>query len=42
MPVFTVDQVDAAIDFVINGHAIDRAQTVRYTAVFETAGLPAP
>lgn len=42
MPAFTVDQVDAAIDFVINGHAIDRAQTVRYTAVFEAAGLPPP
>lgn len=42
MAAFDDEQVDAAIDFVINGHAVDRAQTVRYTAVFEAAGLPAP
>lgn len=39
---FSEEQVDRAIDFVINGPAIDRARTVRYTAVFEAAGLPAP
>jgi hypothetical protein len=39
---FTDDQVDRAIDFVISGPAIDRARTVRYTAVFEAAGLAAP
>jgi hypothetical protein len=42
VPAFDDEQVDAAIDFVINGHAVDRAQTVRYTAVFEAADLPAP
>jgi len=31
-----------AIDFVIENRAIDRAQTVRYIAVFEAAGLPPP
>lgn len=40
--IFTDEQVDVAIDFVIENRAIDRAQTVRYTAVFEAAGLPAP
>lgn len=41
-PAFTDDQVDAAIAFVIADRAIDRAQTVRYTAVFEAAGLQPP
>lgn len=39
---FTTEDVDRAIDFVIQSRAIDRAQTVRYTAVFEAAGLPPP
>ena len=39
---FTREQVDTAIDFVIDHSAIDRARTVRYTAVFEAAGLPPP
>jgi len=39
---FTEEDVDRAIDFVIDSRAIDRAQTVRYTAVFEAAGLPPP
>jgi hypothetical protein len=39
---FTQEQVDAAIDFVIADRAVDRAQTVRYTAVFDAAGLPHP
>lgn len=34
--------MDAAIDFVVADRAIDRAQTIRYTAVFEAAGLPPP
>jgi hypothetical protein len=39
---FVEEQVDAAIDFVIENRAIDPAQTVRYTAVFEAAGLQPP
>lgn len=39
---FTPEQVDAAIDFVVDHGAIDRAQTIRYTAVFDAAGLPHP
>jgi hypothetical protein len=39
---FTDDEVDKAIDFVIQNRAIDRAQSVRYTAVFEAAGLSPP
>ncbi len=39
---FTQEQVDRAIDFVIDDRAIDRAQTVRYTAVFDAAELPRP
>lgn len=39
---FTVDQVNAAIDFVIKSGAEDRGQTVSYSRVFEAAGLPAP
>ncbi len=39
---FSEDEVDRAIDFVVEDRAIDRAQTVRYTAVFEAAGLPPP
>jgi hypothetical protein len=38
----TVEQVDAAIDFVIENAAIDRAQTVSYTRIFGAAGLPPP
>jgi hypothetical protein len=38
----TTEQVDAAIDFVIENAAIDRAQTVSYTRVFAAAGLPHP
>ncbi len=39
---FTLENVDRAIRFVIESDAIDRARTVRYTAVFEAAGLPTP
>jgi hypothetical protein len=39
---FSEAQVDAAIDFVIEDAAVDRARTVRYTAVFDAAGLPHP
>lgn len=39
---FTTDQVDAAIDFVVDRGAIDRGQTIRYTAVFDAAALPHP
>ena len=38
---FTADQVDAAIDLVVES-AKDRGQTVSYTRVFEAGGLPAP
>lgn len=39
---FSDDQVDAAVDFEIENRAIDRARTIRYTAVFEAAGLQPP
>lgn len=39
---FTLDQVDAAIDFVKQHGAEDRAQTVSYSRVFDAAGLPSP
>ncbi|MGV9766096.1 hypothetical protein [Micromonospora tulbaghiae] len=39
---FSVDDVDAAIDFVIRNGAEDRGQTVSYSRVFDAAGLPAP
>jgi hypothetical protein len=39
---FTPEQVDAAIDFVVDHRAVDRAMTVRYTAVFDAAGPPHP
>lgn len=39
---FTEEQVDRAIEFVIEDRAVDRAQTVRYTSVFDAAGLPHP
>ena len=38
---FSVEQVDAAIDLVIES-AMDRGQTVSYTRVFEAGGLAAP
>ncbi len=38
----TDEQVDAAIDYVIENGAVDRAQTVAYTRVFHAAGLPPP
>jgi hypothetical protein len=38
----TVDDVDAAIDFVIRSGAEDRGQTIAYSRVFEAAGLPPP
>ena len=41
MEPFRPDQVDAAIDFVIEA-AEDRGQTVAYTRVFDAAGLPTP
>ena len=37
-----VDDVDAAIDFVIRNGAEDRGQTIAYSRVFEAAGLPPP
>jgi hypothetical protein len=37
-----VDDVDAAIDFVIRNGAEDRGQTVSYSRVFEAAGLRPP
>jgi hypothetical protein len=36
------EQIDAAIEYVINEGAVDRAQTVSYSRVFEAAGLPPP
>lgn len=39
---FDEQDVDRAVDFVAESRAIDRAQTVRYTAVFEAAGLQPP
>jgi len=39
---FTLDQVDAAIDFVVVSGAEDRGQTVSYSRVFEAASLPSP
>jgi len=41
-PRFTPEQLDIAIDYVIEHGAVDRARTIRYTAVFEAASLPAP
>jgi hypothetical protein len=41
-PKFTQAHVDSAIDFVIDDAAVDRARTVRYSAVFSAAGLPNP
>jgi hypothetical protein len=38
----TDDQVDAAIDCVIENGAVDRGVTVNYTRVFGAAGLPPP
>jgi hypothetical protein len=37
-----VEDVDAAIDFVIRNGAQDRGQTISYSRVFEAAGLPPP
>jgi hypothetical protein len=37
-----VDDVDAAIEFVIRNGAEDRGQTISYSRVFEAAGLPPP
>lgn len=37
-----VEQIDAAVDFVIVNGAEDRAQTISYSRVFEAAGLPPP
>jgi hypothetical protein len=39
---FGVEQVDAAIEYVIKNGAEDRGLTVSYTRVFEAAELPAP
>jgi len=38
----TVDDVDAAIDFIIRNGAEDRGQTIAYSRVFDAAGLPPP
>src|SRR5258708_28647560 len=37
-----VEDVDAAIDFVIRNGAQDRGQAISYSRVFEAAGLPPP
>jgi hypothetical protein len=39
---FTDDNVDAAIDFIIENGAEDRGQTISYSRVFEAADLPPP
>lgn len=39
---FTAEQVDVALDFVVQNGAEDRGQTVSYSRVFEAAGLPSP
>lgn len=39
---FTDDNVDAAIDFIIENGAEDRGQTISYSRVFAAAGLPPP
>jgi hypothetical protein len=41
-PWFHTSQVDDAIEHVIRHGAINRATLIRYTAVFEAAGLPQP
>jgi hypothetical protein len=41
-PRFSEDQVDAAIQHVIDNGAVDRANTIRYTAVFQAAGMEPP
>lgn len=41
-PSYNEHDIDTAIDFVIDNAAVDRAQTVSYSRVFEAAGLPAP
>ena len=37
-----VEDVGAAIDFIIRNGAEDRGQTISYSRVFEAAGLPLP
>lgn len=39
---FSLEQVDAAIDYVAAEGAMDRAQTRSYSLVFAAAGLAAP
>ncbi|MER6591126.1 hypothetical protein ABT214_04560 [Micromonospora purpureochromogenes] len=39
---FSEDQVDAAIRYVITNGAEDRGQTISYSRVFVSAGLPPP
>jgi hypothetical protein len=39
---FTDDNVDVAIDFIIENGAEDRGQTISYSRVFDAAGLPPP
>ena len=39
---FNDDNVDAAIDFIIENGAQDRGQTISYSRVFDGAGLPLP
>lgn len=41
-PAFTIDQVDLAIQHVIEHGAINMATLVRYTAVFLAADMEAP
>lgn len=39
---FDSHQIDAAINFVMENGAEDRAQTLSYSRIFDAAGLPSP
>lgn len=39
---FTLDQLDDAIDYVIDEGAVDRGQTISYSRVFAAAGMAPP
>jgi len=39
---FTDENVDSAIEFIIDNGAEDRGQTISYSRVFDAAGLPPP
>jgi hypothetical protein len=40
--IFTQDQLDDAIDYVVEEGAVDRAQTISYSRVFASAGMEPP